>query len=66
MPIITFEMGVGQADEAQKQQLIRRLTAESVAITGIPESKFTILIHEVPHTNLGIGGKTLKEIRAGS
>ena len=33
MPIITFEMGVGQADEAQKQQLIRRLTAESVAIT---------------------------------
>lgn len=64
MPVITIEMGVGQADEEQKKKLINRLTADSVEITGIPVDKFTILIHELPHENIGVGGQTLKEIRA--
>lgn len=65
MPVITFDMGVGQANEEQKRSLIDRLTSESVAITGIPAEKFIVMINEIPHDSLGVGGKTLKDIKAG-
>jgi phenylpyruvate tautomerase PptA (4-oxalocrotonate tautomerase family) len=36
----------------------------SVEVTGIPAEKFTILISELDDYNIGLGGKTLKEIKA--
>ncbi len=65
MPIIHIELGQGQVDQQQKQQLIERFTHEAVSITGIGEEKFTTLIHELPLENIGLGGKTLKNIRLG-
>ena len=41
------------------------MTAEAVDITGIPVEKFTTFIVEYPAENIGIGGKSLKAIRAG-
>jgi 4-oxalocrotonate tautomerase len=65
MPIITVDIGAEQASEDQKRRLIQRLTAESVEITGMPAEKFTVVINEIPHANLGVGGRTLKDIKSG-
>ncbi len=64
MPVITLELGTGQASEAQKKELIGRLTSEAAGITGIPDAKFTVFIDEYPAENIGVGGKTLKDIKA--
>ena len=65
MPVITIELGAGQTSEAQKTELIRRLTADAVEISGIGIEKFTMFIHELPLENIGVGGKTVKALRAG-
>jgi 4-oxalocrotonate tautomerase len=65
MPVITIELGAGQTNEAQKEDLIRRITADAVDITGIAIEKFTMFIEELPLENIGVGGKTVKAIRAG-
>jgi len=65
MPVISVELGVEQMSEAQKKQLIGRFTADAVEITGISADKFTILINELPSENIGVGGRTLKDIKAG-
>jgi len=63
MPVISVELGNGQISESQKKQVIERFTAHAVEITGISADKFTILIHELPPENIGVGGKTLKDIK---
>ena len=65
MPVISVELGVEQMSEAQKKQMISRFTADAVEITGISADKFTILINELPSENIGVGGRTLKDIKAG-
>jgi 4-oxalocrotonate tautomerase len=64
MPVISVELGDGQISESQKKQVIERFTANAVEITGISAEKFTILINELPPENIGVGGKTLKDIKA--
>ena len=53
-----------KVDDQIKADLIRRLTDTSVEVTGIPAEKFTVLISEMDDYNIGLGGKTLKEIKA--
>jgi len=65
MPVINIDLGLGQTSESQRKQLISRITADAVEITGIAAEKFTMLINEIPLENLGVGGKTVKEIKAG-
>ena len=65
MPVITIELGAGQTNEVQKQELIHRLTSDAVEITGIAAERFTMFINEFPFENIGVGGKTVKESRAG-
>jgi len=66
MPVINIELGVEQMNEAQKKEMILRFTSDAVEITGIPADKFTILINELPPENIGVGGKTLKDIKTGN
>lgn len=61
MPVINITMG--SATEEQKKQLVERLTAEAVNITKIGIDHFTVLINELPQENIGVGGKTIKELR---
>jgi len=65
MPVISVELGQGQMNEAQKKKMIERFTADAVDITGIDAIKFTILINELPAENIGVGGKSIKDIKAG-
>ena len=61
MPVITFEGGVLGAE--QKKDLIHRLTETCIEATGIPEQFFTVILREHPDENLGVGGKTVVELK---
>ncbi|TAL38682.1 MAG: 4-oxalocrotonate tautomerase [Spirochaetes bacterium] len=65
MPVINFDLGLGQINEEQKKRVISRFTADAVEITGIAAEKFTVFINESPLENIGVGGKTIKDIKAG-
>ena len=61
MPVITVTMG--QASEEQKKKLVENLTREAMEITQLGADHFTVFIQELPFENIGLGGKTIKEIR---
>lgn len=64
MPVISIDLGLGQTSEAQKKQLINRLTAAAAEIIGMPADKFVTFINELPLENIGVGGSTVKELKA--
>jgi 4-oxalocrotonate tautomerase len=63
MPVINVTMGT--ATEEQKKMLVEGLTKEAMNITKLGAEHFTVLINELSPENIGCGGKTLKELRAG-
>ena len=62
MPVITVAMG--KAEDQVKQDLIKQLTAAAVEVTKFPPQSFTVLIQELGDLNIGLGGKTLAEVKA--
>jgi len=64
MPVINIDLGIGQTNEAQKKQLISRLTSDAAEIIGMPAEKFITFINEFPLENIGFGGSTVKELKA--
>ena len=63
MPVISLTMGEGQATPQQKKDLIESFTADATRITGLPARAFTILIHELSEDSIGVGGRTLEEMK---
>lgn len=61
MPMIVFE--AGQLKPGAKEELIRRLTEVSVEVTGIPAEYFLVAVHELPDSDIGVGGRTVAEIK---
>lgn len=61
MPVITITMGTGQADTEQKKMIIQDFTQRAVEIMKLPPQSFTILINELNHEAIGVGGMTLKD-----
>ena len=62
MPVITIQMH--KVEQSMKTNLIRNLTAAAVETTKIPASAYTVIIQEVEDGNIGLGGKTLVEVKA--
>jgi 4-oxalocrotonate tautomerase len=62
MPAITIALD--QTSEEKKKELIERLTREASEITGYPAEYFFVYVQEYPTENIGVGGKTLKELRS--
>jgi len=62
MPIITLESG--KLNGVNKGELIQALTQTASEKTHIPEQHFTVLIKEMPDDSVGVGGKTLTQIKA--
>lgn len=62
MPVITIDMH--KAETEVKEELIKGVTAAAVNATKISESSFTVLINELDDVNIGLGGKTLREIKS--
>ena len=62
MPYITIERGA--LTDAQKEELIRRVTEVSSEIMQVPQEFFVTTIKELPDKNFGIGGKTIDRVKA--
>jgi len=60
MPAITIALN--HTSEEKKKQLVEILTKEAARITEISIEHFVVYIQEYPHENIGVGGKTLKEV----
>ncbi len=60
MPVI--QLHAGPVAKEKKPEVIAALTKAAAESLGIAESAFTVLIHENPHENIGIGGKPLTEV----
>jgi len=61
MPVITIALD--QTSEEKKKQLVEKLTRDAAEITGYPADYFFVYVQEYPAENIGIGGKTLKNMR---
>ena len=62
MPVITIAMH--STSEEVKKNLIEGLTAAAVAATSVPQEKFVVFVEEYETDAIGIGGRTLKAIKA--
>ncbi len=62
MPYIAVKSG--NLSDAQKEELIKRLTEVSSEIMQVPQEFFATTIKEVSHKNWGIGGKTIDIVKA--
>ncbi len=62
MPLINVE--VGKLSREQKLELIARLSRTAAEITGIPLNAFMVVINELEDDNIGIGGRTIGELKA--
>jgi 4-oxalocrotonate tautomerase len=61
MPAITI--AIDQTSEEKKKILVEKITKAAVEITGYPAEFFFVYVQEYPDENIGVGGKTLKEMR---
>lgn len=61
MPTIT--VAIDKLSEEKKKELVKNLTNEASKITEYPPEFFFVYIQEHPAENIGVGGKTLKEMR---
>ena len=60
MPTITIALN--KTSEEKKKRLIERLTKDAAEITEYPAEYFFVYVQEYPTENIGVGGRTLKEI----
>jgi 4-oxalocrotonate tautomerase len=60
MPTITIALN--KTSEEKKKRLIERLTKDAAEITEYPAEYFFVYVQEYPMENIGVGGRTLKEI----
>lgn len=60
MPTITIALN--KTSTEKKKQLVEKLSKEAAKITEISIDHFVVYVQEHPHENIGVGGKTLKEI----
>jgi 4-oxalocrotonate tautomerase len=65
VPFIQVNLGAGRT-AAQKDALIRSVSAAAAEAISAPESSVRVWIVEVPATEILVGGQTLAERQAGS
>lgn len=61
MPYITVEGG--KLTDEQKELLIKKLTEISSEIMKVPEQFFVTTVKELSDKNIGIGGKTIDQVK---
>lgn len=61
MPVITLQSG--KMTKEQKKELIESFTESASNTLNIPKEYFTVIISEHEDENLGVGGKTVEEIK---
>ncbi|GIK86795.1 MAG: 4-oxalocrotonate tautomerase family protein [Burkholderiales bacterium] len=61
MPLVHIHLGRGRATYEQKKELIARVTDTFVDVLGSDKDKVWVVLHEVPRSEWGIGGKPIAE-----
>lgn len=61
MPVVRVE--IGKLSSEQKVEIIKVFSEKLSEISGIPENFNTILISEYDDENIGVGSRSLKEIK---
>ena len=61
MPYISVESGT--LSDAQKTELIQKLTQTASEVMHVPQEFFTVTIKELPDLNFGIGGRTIDKVK---
>lgn len=61
MPTINFQGG--SLTTEQKKQLIKKFTEITIEVTNSPEQFVTVIIQEFPDDNMGVGGKSVADIK---
>ncbi len=61
MPLAHIHIGKGRADYEKKKQLIAKVTDAFVEVLGSNRENVWVVLHEVPRSEWGIGGKPLAE-----
>ena len=62
MPDISIECGL--LTEAQKKELIEKITDVSAETLGIPKQFFMVTVRELPDSSFGIGGRPIDRLKA--
>jgi len=56
MPLVQISLWPGRSDEV-KEKMIAEVTEVVSRTSGAPPEAVEVIIHEVPKTNWGLGGK---------
>lgn len=62
MPVINYQ-GTNMSAE-QKRELVKKFTEIAVEVTGTPAQFFSVIIQEFEENSLGVGGKTVEQIKS--
>lgn len=62
MPVVNFQGAKMSAD--QKKELIQKFTEITREVTHAPDQFITVIIEEYDDDNLGVGGKTVSQIKS--
>jgi 4-oxalocrotonate tautomerase len=61
MPIVQIQMLEGRDDEKKRQVIAAVTNALAETLNAAPET-VRVVIQEIPKTQWGVGGKTMKEL----
>ena len=61
MPLAHIHVGRGRANYEQKKELIARITNVFVEVLGSDPEKVWVLLHDMPRSEWGVGGRPLAE-----
>jgi 4-oxalocrotonate tautomerase len=60
MPVVTIYGNEGISTE-KKREMVNKITKTVAEAYDLPEQAITILITEIPHENVGVGGELLSD-----
>ncbi|MGE5416586.1 MAG: tautomerase family protein [Acidobacteriota bacterium] len=61
--IPAISLDIGKVTDAQKTELIEKLSQSAAEITNIPLSAFIVVIQELDDDNIGVGGVPVAELK---
>lgn len=61
MPLAQITMVEGRTED-QKRAVLEKVTEALMEAVGAPRETIRVVIQEVPKTNWGIGGKSMKDL----
>ncbi|CAD7288929.1 putative tautomerase [Campylobacter majalis] len=65
MPFINVKMAGPEPTTEQKQELITQITDTFVNVLGKNKDRVMIMLEILPDENIGVGAKTIKQIKEG-